>query len=288
MPLLNDFGFGVVEGRESNSCVALDSGSKYTLKLWNFNTKLRCDAEVTIDGKAIGIFRIDKMDSIVIERPTNNYGCFTFYTLGTIESKMVMLDAVDADEIGLIKVAFYPEKKPGLQGHYTLQERELECLSRQINFDDELASMRRKLTGGTGLSGYSTTNYEKVEFLNHDYDNIVTIYLRLISNQPKSTLLQQEINSPSPTQNLIPSKQETDLTVWIADRKVKLMEEQAALMNEQALLSASMEKNKLLKTQELINWVVEEKQILEEYRKKIDCMDDEENKEELIDYWKID
>jgi hypothetical protein len=289
MPLLNDFGFGVVGGQENNGYVALDSGNKYKLKLWNFNTKLRCDAEVIIDGKAIGIFRIDKMDSIVIERPINDRGCFTFYASGTIESKMVMLDAIDENNLGLIEVAFYPEKRLLLQEQYALQDKELECLRCQIDFDDELASMKRQLAGGTGLSGYSSTNYDKVEFLNHDYDNIVTIYLRLISNKSKPISLQQETNFSSPILASIQNKQDAELNTWIACQKVKLMEEQAILMKEQSLLKASMDKNKFLNAQEeLMNWVAEEKQIAEEYRKKVGCMEDEETEEELVDYWKFD
>jgi hypothetical protein len=289
MPLVNDFGFGVVGGQEKNGYVALDSGNKYKLKLWNFNTKLRCDAEVTIDGKVIGIFRIDKMDSIVIERPINSYGCFTFYALGTIESKMVMLDAVDENNLGLIKVAFCPEKRPLGQQQYALEEKELECLRRQIDFGDELESMKRQLAGGTGLSGHGNTNYDRVELLNHDYNNVVIIYLRLISKETKPSSSPQETKIPNSIPSSIQNKQDTDLNDWIACQKVKLMEEQSKLMKEQSLLKASIDKNKFLKSQEeLTNWIAQEKQILEEYRKKVACMEDEETEEELVDYWKVD
>jgi hypothetical protein len=278
MPLLNNFGFGVVGGQEKNGYVALDSGTQYQLKLWNFNTKLRCDAEVKIDGKAVGNFRIEKMDSIVIERPANNRGCFTFYAVGTIEAKMVMLEAVDENSLGLIEIVFYPEKKP-TQKRYALREDddlaslsyldELECLRKQIN----LKNLRSDyIPGGTGLSGHSNINYETIESLNYDYDNIVTIYLQLISKKQKSTC-------PNPITVPIQNKSDVDLTAWIEDQQEKLRK-------EQVLLKASMDKNKSLKTkEELIFLVVEQEKIMEEYKQKIYFLEAEENKKELIDYW---
>ena len=124
MPLLGDFGFGIVGKQEKNDCVVLESGDKYKLKLWNFKTRFRCDAEVKIDDKVVGFFRIDKMNSIIIERPINDYGHFTFYTAETIEAKMAMLDAVDRNNLGLIEVTFYPEKKPIQQESYILENRD--------------------------------------------------------------------------------------------------------------------------------------------------------------------
>jgi hypothetical protein len=278
MPLLNNFGFGVVGGQEKNGYVALDSGTKYQLKLWNFNTKLRCDAEVQIDGKAIGNFRIEKMDSIVIERPANNHGCFTFYAVGTIEAKMVMLEAVDENSLGLIEIVFCPEKKP-TQKRYALSEDddlaslssldELECLRKQINLKNFRSDY---ITGGTGLSGHSNIDYGTIESLNYDYDNIVTICLRLISKKQKSTF-------PNLITVPIENKPDTDLTAWITNQ-------QKELIKQQALLKDSMDKNKSLKTkEELIFLVIEQEKIMEEYRQKIYFLEAEENKKELVDYW---
>jgi hypothetical protein len=208
MPLLKDFGFGVVGGKENNSYVALESGTKYQLKLWNFNTRLRCDAHVKIDSKLVGIFRIEKIDSIIIERPTNDYGCFTFYALGTNEAKIAMLEAVDKNSLGLIEVVFYQENKQTLKKRYALREEDgLTDLRRQINLDDELEGLRKidldstisdYLPGGTGLSGYSNIDYKIIESINYDYDNIVNIYLRLISTKPKPISLQQKSTFPNP------------------------------------------------------------------------------------------
>ena len=275
MPLLGDFGFGIVGKQEKNDCVALDSGDKYKLKLWNFKTRLRCDAEVKIDGKVVGIFRIDKMKSIIVERPTNDYGHFTFYTAGTIEAKMAMLDAVDQNNLGLIEVTFYPEKKPIQQESYILEDRdELESLRRQINSNGYLESRRSDyIAGGTGLSGYSNVDYEKIQLLNHDYDSIVTIHLRLISKKIKPHPLPQKLTS-------IENELGMDLSAWIADQQAKLAE-------EKALLKASMAK-KSLEKEYLINLVVEQNQILAEYRRKIASLEIERIEEESIDYWEID
>jgi hypothetical protein len=279
MPLLNDFGFGVVGGQEKNGYVDLDSGTKYQLKLWNFNTKLRCDAEVKIDGKTVGNFRIEKMDSIIIERPANDHGCFTFYAVGTIEAKIAMLEAVEENSLGLIEVTFYPEKKPTLKKSCTLQQEDnLASLRYQINpEDDELEALHKKIDsdyipGGTGLSGYSSIDYETTESLNYDYDNIVTIYLRLVSTQQKSTL-------PDPITAPTANKPDTDLTAWIADR-------QAKLTKEQAILKASMDKSKSFTINEkLMILLADQEKTMEKYRQKISFLETKENKEELVDYW---
>jgi hypothetical protein len=278
MPLLNDFGFGVVGGKENNGYVDLDSGTKYQLKLWNFNTKLRCDAEVKIDGKVVGYFRIEKMDSIVIERPANDRGCFTFYAVGTIEAEIAMLGAIDENSLGLIEVIFYPEKKSTIQKRYALPEYD-----NLVGIDDELQSLRKQIDsenlksdyipGGTGLSGHSNISYEIIEALSYDYDNIVTIYLRLISKKQKSTF-------PNPIAVPIEENPDTDLTVWIADQQEKLIK-------EQALLKASMDKSKSLRTkEELIFLVIEQERTIKEYTQKLSLLEAEENKEKLVDYWK--
>jgi hypothetical protein len=279
MPLLNDFGFGVVGEQEKNGYVDLDSGTKYQLKLWNFNSKLRCDAEVKIDGKTVGNFRIEKMDSIIIERPANDHGCFTFYAVGTIEAKIAMLEAVEENSLGLIEVTFYPEKKPTLRKSCTLQhEDNLASLHYQINLeDDELEALQKKIDsdyipGGTGLSGYSSIDYETAESLNYDYDNIVTIYLRLVSTQQKSTF-------PDPITAPTANKPDTDLTAWIADQ-------QAKLTKEQAILKASMDKSKSFTINEkLMILLADQEKTMEKYRQKISFLETKENKEELVDYW---
>jgi hypothetical protein len=68
------------------------------------------------------------------------------------------------------------------------------------------------------------------------------------------------------------------LSIWIADQ-------QAKLIKEQALLKASMDKNKSLKTrEELIALVIEQERTMEKYRQKISLLETEETKEKLIDY----
>jgi len=283
MPLLEDFGFGIVGKQEKNGFVALDSGDKYKLKLWNFKTRLRCDVEVTIDKKAVGVFRIDKMNSIIIERPINDYGCFTFYTSGTVEAKMAMLDAVDENNLGLIEVTFYPEKKPIQQERYVLEDRdELESLRCQINSNGDLESRRSDyIAGDTGLSGYSNAEYEKIQPLNYDYDSIVTIHLRLISKKSKPRSLPQKPTFFTTISTSIEHDPDMDLSAWIADRQAKLLE-------EKALLKASMDKESLETKEYLINLVAEQNQTLEEYRKKIASLEIGGIKEESIDYWEID
>ncbi|MCI5131037.1 MAG: hypothetical protein D3904_05815 [Candidatus Electrothrix sp. EH2] len=72
---LDNFSVEILNGRELDSgYVAMKHDTKYALRLSNFGD-LRCDAEVEIDGKPVGVWRVPSNKQIVIERPVHDTGC---------------------------------------------------------------------------------------------------------------------------------------------------------------------------------------------------------------------
>jgi len=106
---LNDFSARVPEGKElPGGYVELEHNTQYTLNLRN-NRNVRARAEVYVDGKNIGVFRLRPNYTLRLERPAHDKGKFTFYELGTSEAKAAQLE--DGPDIGLIRVVFTPELK---------------------------------------------------------------------------------------------------------------------------------------------------------------------------------
>jgi hypothetical protein len=163
---LGNFVVQILQGKELDSgYVAMKHNSKYTIRLCNLS-HVRCDAEVEIDGKKVGGWRIEEHDRVVLERTSHDTGCFTFYKIGTSEAKKS--EIVDSEKLGLITVLFKPEKDLGLQVRAAQEVEEWEdwgCL----------------IAGGTGLSGKSDQKFGKVPPLeNYDEEGFVQINLRLI------------------------------------------------------------------------------------------------------------
>lgn len=106
---LNDFSLRVPEGKElPGGYVELEHDTQYTLSIKN-NRSVRARAEVFVDGKSLGVFRLRPNYTLRLERPAHDSGRFTFYELGTSEAKAAQLD--DGPDIGLVRVVFTPELK---------------------------------------------------------------------------------------------------------------------------------------------------------------------------------
>jgi hypothetical protein len=95
----NDEGYVVLEHRET-----------YSINLHN-NMDRRCAAEVHVDGKHVGTFRLNHYSSLNLERPSGDNGQFTFYKSGSKEAKAAKLSKVSKSELGLVSVTFKPEKR---------------------------------------------------------------------------------------------------------------------------------------------------------------------------------
>ncbi len=197
--------------RESDGYVQLRHGQTYTLVLRNGNST-RCDARVEVDGKMVGLFRINAYSNLTLERPSQDTGKFTFYKLGTHEANQVGLDSGSSD-LGLVKVTFTPEdinrprpteivQEPkitwtyspsytvptywsggGVTGTITTSKlgggRGMSAIP--CNYDPTpTADCYNLSAGGTGLSGHSNQRFHDVAALDYDYSRQTTIHLRLV------------------------------------------------------------------------------------------------------------
>ena len=156
---LGNFSVEIPEGnKQVDGYVDIDHNTKYSIKISNAGDR-PCDAEVGVDGKQVGIWRLPSGKSVVLERPAHDTGRFTFYKFDSAEAQKAELDL--DDNIGLVSVLFKPEKPPV----YTDSETKY--------------SIRDFEPGGTGLSGKSEQRFKEVRALDYDESSFVQIHLRL-------------------------------------------------------------------------------------------------------------
>lgn len=172
-----NFSLLIPEGTERGSGhVAMQHDRQWTLRLGN-HSHVRCDAEVSIDGKDIGAYRIHAGQTIVLERSFQDSGRFTFLKSSSDGAKSAGIDDVSSDLRGLVQVRFKPERRRDLEkcvktcgGMNTL---------RSSGFAPEAAS-RGLESGITGLTGSSDQQFHTVSNLDYDPSGEVTISVRLV------------------------------------------------------------------------------------------------------------
>ena len=157
---LHHFAVSIPEGKEtSDGYVCLRHGTQYTIELKNDDDRWRCDAEVFIDGQRIGLWRIDPKKLLRLERPAHDTGRFTFYQTGTTEAATAEISS--GTTTGLISVIFKPQARGGRL---------------------DVAPIRLRRPGGTGLSGESKQRFVNVERITYeDAKEFITINLRLVA-----------------------------------------------------------------------------------------------------------
>lgn len=186
---VGNFSLLIPEGVEKDSGhVALPHGRQYTLKAGN-HAGSRCDAEVSIDGKEIGTFRLNGHDYLTLERSPDDNGRFTFYADGTADAERAGVAGVQVPDRGLIQVRFVPEKyrepMPRVRGARG-QSAGAYYSSKSLSFDEPVGSApasfgAARATGGiTGLSGHSDQKFTHVAWIDRDESQAVTISVRLI------------------------------------------------------------------------------------------------------------
>lgn len=240
---LNQFSVRVPEGRETTSgYVEIEHGKQYTLVLRNDRSR-RCNAEVSIDGKRIGTFRIQAHGNIRLERKPDDEGRFTFYRPGSTAAERADLGSVSASDLGLVKVVFTPESQPVTIIYpyysrpyypYSYEQPWYPCAdtSATISVDESDTSIAANClatnnpsysvtascssrgdgqsAGGTGLSGHSDQQFREVGDMCLDYCQQTTIHLRLVegSKQDEPRPLR-----PVQTSNPIPSPVISDVAL---------------------------------------------------------------------------
>jgi hypothetical protein len=207
---LNSFSVRIVGGLEKTSgYVEMKHGSKYSISLRNDRSQ-PCDAKVEIDGKEIGIFRINANGQLNLERPVNDTGYFTFYRKGSVEADKSGLASVSDNDLGLVRVTFTPAKIP-VPIAYTLTRTPIIPSNPWIiqqpiiyrwsdGFNDNVSSCMSFAAstptasygyeaGGTGLSGESRQGFYQVCDIDPDESQRTTINIRLVEarnrNEPR-------------------------------------------------------------------------------------------------------
>ena len=201
---LNGFRVSVPESQEetSDGYVVLRHNQNFSIRLHNshkFNGSCKpADAEVYVQGKHVGTFRVPYGQTIIIERSVDDNGKFTAYRNGTYEAQLAEIDAGDPNN-GLIKVVWKPGYKysrrtiyddiindnisiswSGLgttdvnSTHYLDSGTCTNCCTDTIG-----CSTTRGLSGGgVGLSGHSDQTFSEVDSLTYDEPE-TTIFLRI-------------------------------------------------------------------------------------------------------------
>jgi hypothetical protein len=110
---MNGFSVEIPECIEEdcNGYITMKHGANFTIKLNNHHKYgghgKPCDADVYVDGKNVGTFRLTYGETIRLEHPVYDNGRFTAYKRGTIEACQAGINA-NSDDAGLIKVIFRP------------------------------------------------------------------------------------------------------------------------------------------------------------------------------------
>lgn len=218
MTSLNGFSVNVPQAQEetSDGYIVLKHGQNFSLRLHNGHkycgNNKPADAEVWIQGKLIGTFRVPANQTVEIEHPFNDSGKFTAYRNGSSEANQIGIDP-DSNENGLIKVIWKPGSQKVNQvqitwdswvpeypsyinhkiaeldnsyddGHYyrsITSDRSYNlngniestcCVTNYCSKESDLVG------GGVGLSGHSNQAFSEIEQLNYNEPE-TTIFLRI-------------------------------------------------------------------------------------------------------------
>lgn len=207
---VGNFSVLVLPGRERDSGhVVLPHGSVYSLRLGNNFSGRRCDAEVTIDGKPVGTFRLASGEAMTLERPAHDEGRFTFYRADSAEAATAGGGKISGDARGLVQVVFRPEMR-NLSQYVTrggTAETSLDCYkggeektSGGIIRSMGMGQAQNCSAGITGLSEHSNQRFQEVACLNYDVANETTITLRLVAGDegPRELTAAQVRSNPVP------------------------------------------------------------------------------------------
>lgn len=177
--------------------VRMTHDTPYTIALVNHGDE-QCDAELKVDGKFIGTFRLPQGGRQVLERPPYDSGRFTFYRSGTTQAAASGVDEVSADKQGVITVTFTPERA---------RPKSILRSAPQPDVADDPDDRRRRFgllaAGGTGLSGHSDQQFVDVESIDRDENRRVVINLRLV--EYVAAARPRELQpAPAPLSNPVP------------------------------------------------------------------------------------
>ncbi|XP_066282953.1 uncharacterized protein [Branchiostoma lanceolatum] len=185
---------GIVGGKhyeiDGEEFVEMDHGSSYRIRLTNTHPR-PCDAQLAIDGKEVGTWRLDPRQEVELERPEDEQMCFTFFS-----TRMAPAEAGirrGEEENGLVQVTFTPEKrreertavKDPYRGGDTVAGDDTASSDSSSQDEDEPFRSDTPLnwsSGATALQGVSRQEFEQVEGeMERDEEAQVIMILRLVA-----------------------------------------------------------------------------------------------------------
>lgn len=187
---LNGYSVRIPEGEErAHGYVHLRHGQTYSLVLGN-KSECRCNVNVAIDGKDVGTWRMERGQTMKLERPVNEAKLFTFYKAASAEGASVGAD-VGKQEQGLLTVTFVPEDttRPAqvFKGNV---HRSFEDSGSGYRGGETLLATPQSYAGArgfnnlsagvTGLSGYSNQSFGVAEHMRLDHASTQVVNLRLV------------------------------------------------------------------------------------------------------------
>jgi hypothetical protein len=171
---LNGFSVRVQGGVErAHGYVVMAHGQTYKIVVAN-HVRVRCDANVRIDGKDVGTWRLHPNQNIVLERPANEPKLFTFYRAASAEGARVGVD-VDREDQGLLSVAFTPEAQS-----MTPPEEFTTFAGGPVPRSFSGTTTQNASAGVTGLTGESSQRFSEAAHMSLDHNATQTITLRLV------------------------------------------------------------------------------------------------------------
>ncbi len=184
---IGSFSVLIAEGYEHGTGhVGLRHGQVYTLRLGNHGSP-RCDAQVTIDGKDMGLYRINGHDNLVLERNSQDKGRFTFFRAESVEARESGVLVVNTEDRGLVQVRFKPERMRRQDPYNPFKSRGPSGQSVGGCFDVEektsggIGMVPQNMSAGiTALTGQSDQQFVTVAGLDYDPNGEVVISLRLV------------------------------------------------------------------------------------------------------------
>lgn len=154
----------VIPGVEmASGHVKMTHGTEYSVYVGNGFSE-DADAEISVDGKLIGTWRIPAFLNVEIERPANSERKLTFYKSGTAESFHSGEISVNRDNMGLVSVKIIPERR-----------REM-----MVGYSSMLGGAMRYGGGMSGLGRMSSQRFGIARKIDRDYLRAITINLRLV------------------------------------------------------------------------------------------------------------
>lgn len=235
---LNGFDVSLTEAQEEDSdgYAILEHGQSFKIRLHNSHKNSGIckpsDAEIYVQGKYCGTFRVPYGQTVVLERPLNDSGRFTAYKNGTSDAVLAGIDP-NSEDNGLIKVVWKPGhyqqkiepevywpkaiyNEPRIEwtyfgnndnfydinSHETYRNIYDTNTSTSYCYSGTSSSSKRGrdlVGGGVGLSGHSNQTFKKIDSLQYDEGETV-IYLRIAfrDNKPRPIKAVHRIESNKP------------------------------------------------------------------------------------------